>query len=358
VRENNESLQNNYATIESTSFREVSVDEDLISITITKREGYNGFGMSLAVSNPKSNKSSFPVITSVDANSPADVAGLKKNDELVEINGYKTIQQQDSKISGFIKSSGATMKILVRRKRDKAENRFSTENEESDGNRESSRPNSSNNIFNDDANKTANNYMNENENEVTDNSQNYENVSFKANKIEMSSSKIQPNSPKLDGSVDNMNEPVPRLCRVRSYGSNLGFFVLASKKKLGVFKVSEVSPNSPAFHSGLRNGDFIIEINGINVQSMTYDDLIKLIKAKKEEDNLQMLVADDNTVEWFANRNTPINSSMVKKLTYIETILQDEMDKNIVDSLNTTKRESQSSLDDNSERIDDNNEAD
>jgi hypothetical protein len=48
------------------------------------------------------------------------VAGVKKNDELVEINGYKTIKQQDSKISGFIKSRGVTMKLLVRSKRDKA----------------------------------------------------------------------------------------------------------------------------------------------------------------------------------------------------------------------------------------------
>jgi len=59
---------------------------------------------------------------------------VKKNDELVEINGYKRIQQQDSKISGFMKSSGATMKLLVRRKRDKAENRLSNENEGSDYN--------------------------------------------------------------------------------------------------------------------------------------------------------------------------------------------------------------------------------
>ena len=55
------------------------------------------------------------MFSNMDDNSPASESGLKKNDELVEINGNKTFQQKDSKICDFIKSSGPVMKLLVRR---------------------------------------------------------------------------------------------------------------------------------------------------------------------------------------------------------------------------------------------------
>jgi hypothetical protein len=46
-----------------------TVHEDLISITITKWEGNNWFGEIKAVTDLDSNKSSFPVIKSVETNS-------------------------------------------------------------------------------------------------------------------------------------------------------------------------------------------------------------------------------------------------------------------------------------------------
>ena len=328
-------IQNNYESMNfetaNKSFNEASVDEELIPITIRKKSPNTSYGMTLSVPKPNLTKrSSFPIVTSVEIGSPAEESGLKKTDEIVEVNGNKTFQQTDAKVTGFIRNSDGVLQLLVRRNKENTEVTPTIQNQPA-------AENSTDQGLKDKRDGRQLIYENLTDDENNENTQ--------PDKIEISSSKIQVDSKSLEDS--NSAEPVPRLCRVRAYESTLGFVVLASKKKLGVFKVSEIVPNSSAYHSGLRNGDFVIEINGINVQSMSYQDLIKLIKAKKEDDNLQMLVADETTLEWYSKRNTPINSSMVKKITYIETILQEEMDKNVVDSSNTTNRESQSSFDSN-----------
>ena len=64
-------------------------------------------------------------------------------------------------------------------------------------------------------------------------------------KVEENSKNFK-NSELMPSSLKGLNELVPRLCRFRAFGSNLGFFVLASTNSLGVFKVSDIAANSPA----------------------------------------------------------------------------------------------------------------
>ena len=80
-------------------------------------------------------------------------------------------------------------------------------------------------------------------------------------------------------------------------------------------QISDVSPNSPAAHAGLQNDDYIIEISGQNVQNMQYADVVEYIKAKKQEDDLQLLVADRQTLDWYRSRKLPIASQSVPKMT-------------------------------------------
>lgn len=88
-----------------------------------------------------------------------------------------------------------------------------------------------------------------------------------------------------------------------------------------------MSPNSPAAHADLQNDDYIIEISGQNVQNMQYADVVEYIKAKKQEDDLQLLVADRQTLDWYKSRKLPIASQSVPKMKYIETLLKDELDR-------------------------------
>ena len=67
-------------------------------------------------------------------------------------------------------------------------------------------------------------------------------------------------------------------------------------------KVNDVQVGSPAANAGLQNQDYIIEISGQNVQFMNYTEVISLIKARKLEDDLQLLVADANTISWYRTK--------------------------------------------------------
>lgn len=88
-----------------------------------------------------------------------------------------------------------------------------------------------------------------------------------------------------------------------------------------------MSPNSPAAHAGLQNDDYIIEISGQNVQNMQYSEVVEYIKAKKQEDDLQLLVADRLTLDWYKNKKLPIASQIVPKMQYIETLLKEELER-------------------------------
>lgn len=88
-----------------------------------------------------------------------------------------------------------------------------------------------------------------------------------------------------------------------------------------------MSQNSPAAHAGLQNDDYIIEISGVNVENMQYSDVVDFIKQKKQEDDLQLLVADRQTLLWYKAKKLPIASQVVPKMQYIETLLKDELDR-------------------------------
>lgn len=107
---------------------------------------------------------------------------------------------------------------------------------------------------------------------------------------------------------------MPRLCRVIAKDKQLGFTVMGSRANPGIFKINDIIPNSPAARSGLQNDDLIIEISGINVELKDYAEVIELIKVKKAEDDLELLVADRETLNWHKSRHIPISSQLMKIL--------------------------------------------
>ena len=132
--------------------------------------------------------------------------------------------------------------------------------------------------------------------------------------------------------------PIPRLCRVRAYEDQLGFIVAGSKQHNGVFRIDDVKPNSPAAHSGLLNDDYLIEISGVNVESMTYNEVIDYIKERKQEDDLQLLVADKATIQWYKAKKIPISSQIVPKMQYIETLLKEELQADLSEQSNSESK--------------------
>lgn len=65
------------------------------------------------------------------------------------------------------------------------------------------------------------------------------------------------------------SERKPRLCLITKGDSGYGFHLHGEKGKTGQF-IRKVEPGSPAEVSGLRAGDRVVEVNGVNVEKETH----------------------------------------------------------------------------------------
>ncbi|CAF2991677.1 unnamed protein product [Rotaria sp. Silwood2] len=119
--------------------------------------------------------------------------------------------------------------------------------------------------------------------------------------------------------------PVARLCRIRKIPSSpfYGFFLCGDRKKLGRIFISNVKKNSSAALCGLREGDHIIEINGINIQTLTYETILNQIKLHMEHHDLELLVLDKKSLRWYNERNYPTTLRTLPTIIHIEPIINE-----------------------------------
>jgi C-terminal processing protease CtpA/Prc len=370
----NQTITSPFSTVNENVLSSIEQQEnrEIFTTILRRREDYQGFGISLATNKnaAKEEKLNFPVITNVESSSPGESADLKKNDFILEINNQSTYKQSSESIANLIRNSGNEVKMVVSRERaPKPTSDVNIDEQQSLELAQSAIAAASlvaitsqkNQPLQKDSEgektpeiivrRVSRASMNDNKSKRSRS----ESPNIISSAVTLSSSKIYTDSPSVIR-ARNLSEPpspstlpsdapVPRLCRIRTYEPNLGFVVAGSKTKSGIFKICDIKENSPAFNSGLRNEDYIIEVSGIAVEKLKYEEIVNLIKTKQAEDDLQLLVADRKTLEWYKSRDTEISSRFVPKLTYIETLLQEELQFNLTEQLtNTTSRLSQESL--------------
>ena len=85
--------------------------------------------------------------------------------------------------------------------------------------------------------------------------------------------------------------------------------------------VSNIAKNSSAAICGLRDGDHIIEVNGTNVRTLTYETILNIIKLHMEHENLELLVLDKKAARWYHRRKYPITSQTLPTIVHIEPII-------------------------------------
>ncbi|KAM3909760.1 Na(+)/H(+) exchange regulatory cofactor NHE-RF3-like [Leptodactylus fuscus] len=217
---------------------------------------------------------------------PADVAGIKEEDILVEVNGVNVEKESYEDVIVKIKEAGKNVTLLV------------------------ASP------------------------EVYDH--------FKAQKIQITSSMADPlpetNSPntptsnqqtppnKADPIPEKNSPPVassnqtspspepkhkPRLCRVTKGTSGFGFNLNAIKDVPGQY-IKQVTKGGPADVAGIKEEDILVEINGVNVEKESYENAVMRIKEAGK--NVTLLVASPEVYDHFKAQKIQITSSMADPL--------------------------------------------
>lgn len=124
----------------------------------------------------------------------------------------------------------------------------------------------------------------------------------------------------------NGEHELARLCHVikRDDFDGYGFNLHAEKGKPGQY-IGKVDDNSPAESSGLRQGDRIIEVNGVNIGNEVHKQVVQRIKAIACE--VRLLVVDPNVVT-VSNENIIVTSSENDGLELNHNILSNNMQTN------------------------------
>jgi len=116
--------------------------------------------------------------------------------------------------------------------------------------------------------------------------------------------------------------PPPRLCHLVKLPTfeGFGFNLYAEKKKPGQY-IGEIDSDSPAEAAGLREGDRIIEVNGVNVNLENHRQVVQRIKAVEGETRL--LVVDQKSADWHRDRRVLVKAS----LPYVIHLSSEKADK-------------------------------
>ncbi|XP_059728517.1 Na(+)/H(+) exchange regulatory cofactor NHE-RF3 [Haemorhous mexicanus] len=240
---------------ESASLRLLPLKPRLIEI----QKGKSGYGFYLRMEQNTGDH----VIKDVNSGSPAAMAGLKDNDILVAVNGERMDGLDHESVVGKIKQSGEKTSLLVVDKET------------------------------DSMYKLA---------QISPFSYYY---------------KAQDSTPaKMEERVELHTEQKvnhkPRICKMVKGPNGFGFSLNMIKNKPGLF-ITEVQSQGAAGRAGVENNDFLVEVNGVNVTSESYDKVVARIQSTG--DRLTLLVCNKDAYRYFQGQNIPITASMAESDT-------------------------------------------
>ncbi|EFX87482.1 hypothetical protein DAPPUDRAFT_192104, partial [Daphnia pulex] len=252
---------------------------------VIKRPDFEGFGFNLFAGKVKTGQ----FIGKVDAGSPAEDAGLKPGDRIIEVNGVHIgVENHKQQVVQRIKAVANETKLLV-------------------------------------IDPQGQLYYAERNVTITSSMPNVQKMRTPATppqrinnrpdnlKLAVTTAITETNgssmAPPPKSSLKRVSSaPAPRLCHIIKWrqDAGYGFHLLADKKRVGHF-IGKVDPNTPASAGGLKVGDRIIEVNGHNVVNETHKQIVERIKSVSNETKL--LVLDPEADLYYRERDIMVSSS-------------------------------------------------
>lgn len=265
----------------ATSEIEVQREEELDSehlprnCKITKWPDFQGYGFNLHAERDRVGQ----FIGKIDDDSPAEEAGLREGDRILEVNGANIENETHQQVIARIKAGGDCTTMLVL-------DREGDDHYKSKGITVSSNMSIVKQLFNQPRG-------------VSNGVQAVEEITNVRNQEE-----------------DISPDYYPRLCHIKKWADfqGYGFNLHAERDRKGQF-IGQIDAGSPADAGGLKDGDRIIEVNGENVEDDSHQQVIQRIKAGG--DQTKMLVLDRSADDYFRAKGINVNGRMsnVKTIT-------------------------------------------
>ncbi|XP_036401744.1 Na(+)/H(+) exchange regulatory cofactor NHE-RF3-like [Megalops cyprinoides] len=100
----------------------------------------------------------------------------------------------------------------------------------------------------------------------------------------------------------------PKLCKLEKTLNGFGFHLNGIQGERGQY-IKEVVKGGAADRAGLEDDDIVVEVNGLNVEGSTYEQVVDIIRSSGS--SLVLLVAGRQAYEYFKARQIPITSLLL-----------------------------------------------
>ncbi|XP_042532368.1 Na(+)/H(+) exchange regulatory cofactor NHE-RF3 isoform X1 [Dipodomys spectabilis] len=246
---------------------------------VEMKRGSNGYGFYLRAGPEHKGQ----IIKDIDSGSPAEAAGLKKNDLVVAVNGQCVEGLDHDSVVEMIRKGGEQTSLLVVDKDTDSMYRLARFSP----------------------------FLYYKSQELPNGSVTQPPAPPSAPPNVLSPA---PLSAPLNESSPEMTEeedPKPRLCRLVKGDNGYGFHLNAIQGVPGSF-IKEVQEGGPAALAGLEDGDVIVEVDGENVLDAPYEMVVDRIQSSGKD--VTLLVCARKAYNYFQAKKIPIVSSMADPL--------------------------------------------
>ena len=96
----------------------------------------------------------------------------------------------------------------------------------------------------------------------------------------------------------------PRLIVMEKSADGFGFHMYTNKVLNGQY-VKSVNTKSPAFRAGMLAGDHVVEVDGVNVERLTHQEVVQRIRSGSGKSKT-ILVIDQDTEKLFKAQGIPV----------------------------------------------------
>ncbi|KAJ8351466.1 hypothetical protein SKAU_G00229420 [Synaphobranchus kaupii] len=121
-------------------------------------------------------------------------------------------------------------------------------------------------------------------------------------------------APALAPSKPSGDDYKPKLCTLQKTSSGFGFHLNGTVEENGLYFIKEVVRGGAADKAGLEDDDILIEVDGVNVEARSYDEVVNMIRDSGS--SLVLLLAEKQAYDYFKAQQIPITTLLLSQASF------------------------------------------